>query len=103
MIVDSKPSELIKSSGDFDSHQTLLQIDAIQKWLIAQIASMQSIDPAEIDIREPLSSYGLGSVAALTLSGDLETLLKRRLEPTLVWDYPTIQRLSEYLVSDFCE
>ncbi|MGM7374347.1 acyl carrier protein, partial [Acinetobacter baumannii] len=34
------------------------------------------------------------------VSGDLEDLTKLELEPTLLWDYPTINALAEYLVSE---
>jgi acyl carrier protein len=101
MVVDSNflacatPSE-----NDLDLHQKSPSFDTIQNFLITQVAALQSIDPADIDVREPFATYGLSSVAALTISGDLETFLSRRLEPTLVWDYPTIQLLSEFLVSD---
>ncbi|MFH4233318.1 acyl carrier protein, partial [Acinetobacter baumannii] len=37
---------------------------------------------------------------ALSVSGDLEDLTKLELEPTLLWDYPTINALAEYLVSE---
>ena len=73
MVVDSNFLELTKpSQNDLDLHQISPSFDTIQNFLIAQVASMQSIDPAEIDIREPFATYGLSSVAALTLSGDLK-------------------------------
>ncbi|TBU96224.1 acyl carrier protein [Phytopseudomonas dryadis] len=44
-----------------------------------------------------LSEYGLDSIVALTLVGDLEDELGVALEPTLVWDYPTVDALAHYL------
>jgi acyl carrier protein len=73
---------------------------AIQERLIEQIANMQQIDPVLIDVQEPLANYGLSSIAALTLSGDMEVWLGCELEPTLVWDYPTIEELSNYLAKE---
>jgi 8-amino-7-oxononanoate synthase len=35
------------------------------------------------------------------LSGELENFLGCRLSPTLLWDYPTVQELAEYLAQDF--
>jgi acyl carrier protein len=69
----------------------------IQDWLIDRIAKSLEIDPTEIDIREPLASYGLSSVASLSLTGDLEEWLELRLDPTLAWDYPTIEELAKHL------
>jgi acyl carrier protein len=34
----------------------------------------------------------------VVLSGDLQTWLEIELDPTLLYDYPTIQSLAEYLV-----
>ena len=75
-------------------------IRVIQDWLIEKIANMEQLDPASIDVQEPLANYGLSSMAALTLSGDIETWLNCELEPTLVWDYPSVEQLSRYLAQE---
>lgn len=72
----------------------------IQTWLIANLAEALSIDPHEIDIHEPLESYGLSSRDAVTLTGDLEGWLRRRVSPTLVWEYPTLSAIARYLSGD---
>ncbi|HEY53158.1 MAG TPA: acyltransferase domain-containing protein, partial [Caldilineae bacterium] len=72
----------------------------IQDWLIAQIAESVGMEPDEIDVREPLDAYGLSSRDAVTLSGDLEVWLGRRLSPTLVYEYPTIDALSRHLAGE---
>jgi amino acid adenylation domain-containing protein/thioester reductase-like protein len=69
----------------------------IQSWLVARIAAMLETDPAAIDARQPFTYYGLGSVQAVSLTGDLEVFLERKLSPTLAWDYPTIELLANYL------
>jgi len=72
----------------------------IQDWLVAQIAELVQIDPGVIDIHEPFSSYGLTSRDVVTLSGDLEELLNRRLSPTLAYEYPSVFELSHHLAED---
>jgi acyl transferase domain-containing protein/acyl-CoA synthetase (AMP-forming)/AMP-acid ligase II/acyl carrier protein/SAM-dependent methyltransferase len=69
----------------------------IQTWLINQLAQTLHLDPQTIDIHQPLASYGLDSVTAVGLSGKLETWLQRRIEPTLVYNYPTIAEIATYL------
>ena len=69
----------------------------IQDWLIARIAEFLQKDPGTIDIREPFSNYGLSSLDAITLSGELEEFIGRRLSPTITFDYPNISALSDYL------
>ena len=71
--------------------------EQIRAWLIDQIAEATRSKPQEIDICEPFDSYGLSSTEAVALSGDLEDLLGRQLSPTLLYEYPTIRALSEYL------
>lgn len=69
----------------------------IQEWIVAHVAELLHIAPESIVIQDPLSNYGLSSRDALTLSGDLEELLGRRLSPTLAYEYPSILLLSRYL------
>lgn len=70
---------------------------AIREWLVAQLAERLLVDTAEIDDREPLTGYGLDSIQALGLIGDLEDWLGRRLSLTLLDDYPCIEALVGYL------
>ena len=69
----------------------------IQDWLVAQISQGLGVSLQEIDIQEPFASYGLDSVRAVRLSAQLEDWLGYKLTPTLVYDYPTIASLSQYL------
>jgi amino acid adenylation domain-containing protein/thioester reductase-like protein len=72
----------------------------IQSFLIARIAYILEMDASSIDPRQPFTYYGLGSVQAVSLTGDLETFLDRKLSPTLAWDYPTIELLANHLAYD---
>jgi len=72
----------------------------IQSWLKTRIASILETDASSIDPRQPFTYYGLGSVQAVSLTGDLETFLNRKLSPTLAWDYPTIELLANHLASE---
>ena len=72
--------------------------EAIREWLVAQLAERLLVDTAEIDVREPLTSYGLDSIQAMGLIGDLEDWLGRPLSLTVVDDYPSIEALVGHLV-----
>ena len=61
------------------------------------MAAELDLDPGEIDVTIPLERYGLDSRAAVTLAGDLEDWLGRPVPVTLVWDYPTIEEISEHV------
>jgi acyl transferase domain-containing protein/acyl carrier protein len=73
---------------------------AIQAWLVARLSAGLAIAPSEIDVREPFASYGLDSVRAVALSGELEEWLGRRLSPTLAYEYPTIAELAAALAGE---
>ena len=72
----------------------------IQAWLISNIATLVEIDPANIDIKKPLEYYGMDSMQAMHLSGDLADWVGRQLSPTVVWDYPTIELLASHLAKN---
>jgi malonyl CoA-acyl carrier protein transacylase len=73
------------------------QQQSIQNWLVGQLAERLGVSSQAIDIREPLANYGLDSVQAVRLSADLEDWLEVKLSPTLIYDYPNIASLAEYL------
>ena len=71
--------------------------EEIQEWIVDQIAELTEKDPADIHPEEAFANYGLDSMTAVTLIGDLEEYLGLRLEVTLLWDYPTTETLSAHL------
>lgn len=71
--------------------------DEIQDWLIQKLAYLLDASPAQISITEPLALYGLESVEAITIAGELSEWLGDELPSTLVWDYPTIAEIGEHL------
>ncbi|GAA2441834.1 hypothetical protein GCM10010191_67630 [Actinomadura vinacea] len=74
--------------------QTRISEDAIRRHLIEEIARRAGITAAEIDPDRPLEEFGLGSRDAVAVAGGLERMLGRALPATLVWEYPTIGKLS---------
>jgi acyl transferase domain-containing protein/acyl carrier protein len=71
--------------------------EVIQAWLVSKLSERLGIESHEIDVREPFSSYGLGSTEAVSLSGELAEWLGRRLSPALAYEYPTIETLARHL------
>src|SRR5215472_12415767 len=85
---------------DSGTNNKLPTTKAIQTWLISRLSQVLQVEPQDIDIHEPLTNYGLTSVDAVGLSGDLEDWLKRRLSPTLAYEYPTIETLARHLAGE---
>ena len=71
----------------------------IQDWLVTWIADELSYSPEEIDIQEPFVNFGLSSRQAVFMAGELEDWLDQTLDPRLAWDYPTIEKLADYLAA----
>lgn len=74
-----------------------LTFERLEHWFVTRIADALSVAPEEVDIDAPLSDHGLDSLSALTMTGELETMLGRKLSATLFWEYPSIARLSKHL------
>ncbi len=72
----------------------------IAAWLTTRIAALVKRPAAAIDPEAPFSSFGLDSVTIVSLSGDLSTFVGHDLPPTLLYDFPSIARLSRRLAGD---
>lgn len=66
----------------------------IQNWLVSYLADLLEIDLDEVDVTIPFDRYGLDSSAAIGMTGNLEEWLGHELDPTLIYDYPTIEALA---------
>jgi acyl carrier protein len=74
--------------------------EAIRAWLIERVAFYAERRPDEIATDTALVELGLDSVYALTLGGDIEDRFGVETEATLGWDHPTIDAITEYLVTE---
>lgn len=89
------------SDALIEADQKNAEVETIQNWLATKLAKVLSLNAKTIDVREPLTRYGLDSIDAVTLVGDLEDWLELELPATLLWDYPTIEKSAQYLVKEF--
>ncbi|WP_161982355.1 type I polyketide synthase [Dictyobacter alpinus] len=81
-------------------HQHRPNFDEIVAWLVDKIASYVLVEASDIDHAKSFASYGLSSIDAVGLSGEIEEWLDCKLSPTLLYDYPTVARLALALVDD---
>ncbi|WNE94151.1 acyl carrier protein [Streptomyces luomodiensis] len=78
-------------------------VDSLRTWLINCVASHLGRPADAIDPGARLSDYGLDSLYVLSVAGELEDHLDISLDPTLLWDNPTIDALSEALVKELAQ
>jgi len=69
----------------------------ICQWLVNRLAERLDLDPTHINVDKPIAEYGLDSLTAISLSGELQEWLGRPLPVTFLYDHPTIAALSQYL------
>ena len=80
-----------------DTSLDATSVGPFKSWLMDWLSREIGIDRERIDPGESFLSYGLDSVQAMTMVGDIEAKLSCRLPPTLAWDYPNIDVLTEHL------
>jgi acyl transferase domain-containing protein len=78
---------------------SFLTEETIQARLQAELAQHLDIDIAEVDIHDSFASYGLVSADAVQFVSLLEDWLGVSLSDTLLYDYPNIAGLTQYLMT----
>lgn len=69
----------------------------IRAWLRQRIAKAISVPPEQIAEDEPLSRYVLDSITLVAIARDLELWLDRSINPTILFDAPTLGVLARRL------
>jgi acyl carrier protein len=71
--------------------------DVLERWIAELVASAVDLEPGAIDVEARFDRYGIDSAVAIGLTDELEQRLGVPLNPTLLYDYPTIRKLSGFL------
>ena len=69
----------------------------IQLWMQKNICKALNVPSEALDPTKPITSYGLDSIAAFTLTLELSEWLERDLPASLLWEFPTIAELAQHL------
>jgi acyl carrier protein len=75
-----------------------LTVTDVQAWLVSYLSQLLEINPDEINATTDFDRYGLDSSAAIGLTSDFGNWLGFELDPTLTYDYPTIETLAGHVV-----
>jgi len=71
----------------------------LRDWLAQRVAAEARLDVNDVADDDPFDYFGLESAAAVTIAGELQDLLGRDVEPTALFDHPSIAQLSAHLTS----
>jgi len=74
-----------------------MNMTQIQTWLSEYICRVMQLKEWQVDLDQEFTSFGMDSATAVGLSVDLGDWLGLELDPTLVYDHPTIEALSRHL------
>ena len=69
----------------------------IENWLVSYVAQLRGVKREKIDVTATFDRFGLDSASAVALSGDLMEWLQCDIEPSIIYDHPTISKLSSRL------
>ena len=91
-------SEADKPAGASPAPQRTAE--EIQEWIVQYLAGVLERPPEEIDVTVPVDDFALDSATAIGMTGELEDWLGQSVDPTLVYDYPTIEKFSQCLAGE---
>lgn len=70
----------------------------MREWLQNWVVQATGLTPAEVAPERPMEEFGLSSRDIVVMSGELENLIGSRLDATVAYEYPTIEKLAVRLV-----
>jgi acyl carrier protein len=73
-------------------------VTELEDWIAAWLAPKLGVEAGAIDRDMPFTDYGLDSMIAVKMSGDLEDILHRPVSPSVAWEYPTIAEVAAHLM-----
>ena len=100
--VERKNNESIVTSIDkidvqSNNKNITSDVASIENLIKNTLAKKLNIDASSIKSQNTFVSYGIDSVMAVELIQDLEDCFNQSLEATLLWNFPTIKSLAQYL------
>ncbi len=71
--------------------------EPIVDWLVTRIAARRRLPAAQVGVHASFSTFGLDSATLVGISGELSAVLGRPVEPTLLYEHPTVARFARAL------
>ncbi|BAY08512.1 acyl carrier protein [Calothrix sp. NIES-2098] len=87
------------ANNSLESQQNTLSAEVIQESIVAYIAELLEVEPHQVNVKARFNEYGLDSLSSVSLISHLESLTGQDLSPTLLYDLPSVEVLSQRLAS----
>lgn len=91
-------ADAFQASTTAELRATDPRVAELEAWLTARVVERAGLPLGAIDRQTPFAQFGLGSLAAVRLSGQLSEHLGRHVAATVAYDYPSISALASHLV-----
>lgn len=90
---DREPEAVLPNSHKF--HETA---DSIQNWIERWLSTRSGVQLTPFDRHAAFTNYGMDSLMAVELVHSLQEWLQVPLDNNLLWNFPTTESLTQYLV-----
>ncbi|MGW3818685.1 SDR family NAD(P)-dependent oxidoreductase [Streptomyces sp. NPDC005046] len=74
--------------------------EGVRAWLTSAVAEVAGLSPSAVAPERPIAEFGLGSRQLVTLAAGLSEWTGRPLEPSLVFNHPTIAGIAEAIFDE---
>ncbi len=85
------------TAADFD-----LLKDTLRQWIVQWLTVRGGVEPDEIQLDRRFDDYGLDSLMAIELIGDLEDGFEVELTPSIAWEHPTVDAMAALVAAHVC-
>ncbi|MFE9650126.1 acyl carrier protein [Streptomyces sp. NPDC006365] len=77
-----------------------MSLEELENWLVECVGEYVPDLDEPVDPGQQLGEYGLDSIAVVAFTADVEDRLGIQVNPTAVWDHPTVAQLAKYLLTE---
>ncbi|MEC1645619.1 non-ribosomal peptide synthetase [Bacillus halotolerans] len=99
-LLVSQP-EKIGKNAEPAKHELLL--DETRTWLVVLFSEELRIEREHLEIDDLFQDYGVDSIILAQLLQRINRKLDAALDPSILYEYPTIQRFADWLVGSYAE
>ncbi len=90
-------TEWNKASSNAKKQSVELNPNELQQWIKQWFANRLSIKVEDINPKANFAYYGVDSSLAIQFCGALEHVVHHEVNPSLLWEYSTMEQLADYL------
>ncbi|MBI4852599.1 MAG: AMP-binding protein [Acidobacteria bacterium] len=93
-LIDSTSKKFINTVS---KENNIVSKDFIKQWIKEWTSKKTGIEIKDIQMDKEFTHYGFDSLAGVTMAQDLEDVLGFPIPPTITWDYPTLNKATDYI------